>query len=112
MTWFGALAHCKALNGTLHSTSFSNKTKNKTYFWTGNLYEANIDVRAHWRWLNGSVFEDWDKWKIVIADVGCGGCGFWKNKTIYLTSNCSQKLSYLCNNITVSKFSYSLLVYF
>ena len=110
MTWFGALAHCKTLNGTLNSGHFSNDTfhdapwGNKTHFWTGNLYEANIDARAHWRWLNGSVFEEWHKWKIVIADVGCDGCGFWQNKTVYLTSNCSQKLSYLCDSDPVGRF--------
>ena len=110
MTWFGALAHCKTLNGTLHAGNFSSDAfhdspwGNKTHFWTGNLYEAKIDVRAHWRWLDGSVFEEWDKCKIVIADVGCDGCGFWRNRTIYLTSNCKQNLSYLCDSDPVGKF--------
>jgi hypothetical protein len=47
--------------------------------------------------LDGRGFEEWEKWKIIIGDVGCGGCGFWRNGTIYLASNCSQELSYLCD---------------
>ena len=106
MSWFGALAHCKTLNGTLHGINGScNRSLldapqgiNASHFWTGNLYESNIEARANWTWLDGRGFEEWEKWNIIIPDVGCGGCGFWRNGTIYLASNCTQELSYLCDN--------------
>ncbi len=109
MSFFGAFAHCNRLNSTLYSghflkVLFFNASQNivSSRFWTGKLY--NIDPRAKWIWLNGSVFEEWDNWKIIITDVGCNGCGFWKNGTIYLTSKCSQHISYLCQNDHHSKF--------
>ena len=111
MTWFGAFAHCKSLHRTLETGHFSKPfVRNahwnfKTpYFWTGKIYETNFDTRANWRWLNGSIFEEWDKWKIIITDVGCGGCGFWRNGSIYLTSNCSKNISYLCESDRQCKF--------
>jgi hypothetical protein len=103
MTWFDAFAHCKSLSRRHDAGFFSNallcninETFGTSYFWTGKIYETNIDIRAFWRWTNDSLFEEWDKWKLIITDVGCGGCGFWRNGTIYLTSNCSENLSYLC----------------
>ena len=102
MTWFGAFAHCK--DGLPNAEHFSkdslcnaSRINQTSHFWTGNVYESNINPRANWTWQNGSLFKEWEKWKIIITDVGCGGCGFWKNGTIYLTSNCSQKFSYFCN---------------
>ncbi len=111
MTWFGAFAHCKALNRTLYPRNFSNhlhcntsRCNETSLFWTGRLYEADIDPNANWTWLNGSVFEEWDKWPIIITDVGCDGCSFWRDETIYLTSNCSRNFSYLCDRDGDGKF--------
>jgi hypothetical protein len=103
MTWFGSFAHCKSLNRALDAGNISKALLcnaslafETSYFWTGKIYESNIDTSADWTWQNGDLFKEWDKWKIIITDVGCSGCGFWKNGTIYLTSNCSQNFSYFC----------------
>ena len=113
MTWFGSFAHCKSLNQALDAANTSNALLcnaslafETSYFWTGKMYESNIDTSANWTWLNGSLFKEWDKWKIRIIDVGCSGCGFWKNGTIYLTSNCSQNFSYFCEGSGQGKSSY------
>ncbi|CAB4004721.1 Hypothetical predicted protein, partial [Paramuricea clavata] len=104
MTWFDSFAHCKSLNRALDAGNISkallrnaNLSFGTSHFWTGKIYETNIDTSANWTWLNGSLFKEWDKCKVINTDVGCSGCGFWKNGTIYLTSNCSQKFSYFCD---------------
>ena len=106
--WFSAFVHCKRLNGTLLKENISSSLpaswKVKTdLLWTGNLYQTTIDRSSNWAWLNGSLFKYWDQTHIIITDVGCGGCGFWENGTIFLTSNCSQKFSYFCGNDTIGK---------
>jgi hypothetical protein len=75
-----------------------------SFFWTGKLKEINIDPHAKWAWGDGSLFEEWNERKIIITDDGCSGCGFMKNGTIYLTSKCSQRISYLCEKDRVGKF--------
>jgi hypothetical protein len=111
MSCLGALAHCKRLNGTLNAGNFAralifNSSRNIgiSSFWTGKLKENNIDPHAKWTWNNGSLFKEWDERKIIITDVGCSGCGFFKNGTIYLTSNCLQPISYLCEKDRKRKF--------
>ena len=111
MSCFGALAHCKRLNGTIDAGDFAkalilNAPRNiaTSSFWAGKLKEINIDPHANWTWRNGSLFEEWNERKIIITDVGCNGCGFMKNGTIYLTSNCSQRISYLCEKDRMRKF--------
>jgi hypothetical protein len=113
MTWFGSFAHCKSLNRALDAGNISKALLcnaslafETSYFWTGKIYESNIDTSANWTWLNGSLFTEWDIWKVIITDVGCSGCGFWKNGTIYLTSNCSQNFSDLCEGDGQCKSSY------
>jgi hypothetical protein len=107
MTYFGAFAHCKRLTTKLYVGNFSNckdslfntsQNVETSLVWTSKLYESIIHRRAKWTSLNGNSFKEWDKWEIIIADVGCNGCSFMRNGTIYLTSNCSQNLSYFCNN--------------
>ena len=105
-----ASSHCKNKNSTLYvgnfsNLSFSNASVNiiTSSFWTGNHHEEDVYPSAKWTWLNGNEFKKWNKWKIRIIDVGCRGCAFWENEIIYLTSNCSQKLSYLCKNTSQSK---------
>ena len=104
LNFFGAWAHCKKMKSIILDAGNSSKAllstvfkKNTTLIWTGKLYErVYFEPGANWTWLNGSVFEEWDRWQIVFSDVSCHGCGFWKNGTIQLTSNCSQRISYFC----------------
>ncbi|CAB4023595.1 Hypothetical predicted protein, partial [Paramuricea clavata] len=107
MTYFGAFAHCKRLSTKIYAGNFSNckdtlfntsHNLETPLVWTGKLYESTIDARAKWTWLNGSLFKEWNKWEIIITDVGCNGCSFVRNGTIYLTSNCSQNFSCFCNS--------------
>jgi hypothetical protein len=109
LTFFGAFAHCAKLEGVPRIERAPKEllltvSKNATItIWTGKVYEARIDKDSKWKWLNGTDFEEWDRWKVVITDVGCRGCAFLKSRTIYLTSECFQRISYLCESDRESK---------
>ena len=101
-TFFDAIDYCKKNRSNLltfnasQSPSFNATRIDETpLFWTGKLYEVTINPYGKWTWLNGTELK-WDQWRIEIDDVGCRGCGFWKNGSIHLTSNCFQNISYLC----------------
>lgn len=111
MTWYGAFAHCKRLNSTLSKEKlpgnlFVNDTRNivSSSFWIGNRYQTITDTeQTNWMWLNGSLFNEWSRWNVIITDIGCGGCGFWRNGIIHLTSKCSENASYFCGSDWVGK---------
>ena len=113
MTWYGAFAHCRRLNSTLLKGSFPKNVLFtaahnvvRSSFWTGKLYQTIIDIpHTDWIWPNGSVFNEWSRWNIIIDDIGCGGCSFWKNGMVHLTSKCSQNVSYFCGSDWIGKYA-------
>lgn len=119
MTWYGAFAHCQKLNSSLLKENFpKNVFSNATHkiisssFWTGKLYETVIDnLHSGWISLNDSVFNEWSRWDIIIHDIGCGGCSFWRNGIIHLTSKCCRNVSYFCGSDCVGKYAILVPVY-
>ena len=102
-TFFDALNYCKTnrsklstFNATQIPLFNATRIHETSLFWTGKLYEVTINPYGKWTWLDGTEFKEWDERRIEIDDVGCGGCSFWKNGSIHLTSNCFQNMSYLC----------------
>ncbi len=101
MTWFGAYAHCKALNSELftvgvHEDAIASPMDGR-YMWTGWAISKQPNPRPRWVWSSGSELR-WTDREIRVPDLDCLGCGYLHNETLYLTSFCHKKHSFICRD--------------
>ena len=102
MTWLGAYAHCRRLNGELykdgvHEASILNATQLRR-IWTGWAASKTPDPHARWVWSDNTQL-NWTEREIKVLDVSCSGCAFIDNQTLYLTAKCSQNRYFKCVNL-------------
>ena len=101
MSWFGAYAHCKRLHSELytdgvHEASIASVMDGR-YMWTGLAISTKPNPGPRWEWSNRTQLQ-WTDREIRVPDVGCRGCGFMRNQTLYLTSHCLKKYSFICQD--------------
>jgi hypothetical protein len=101
MSWFGAYAHCKRLHSELytdgvHEASIASVMDGR-YMWTGLATSTKPNPGPRWEWSNRTQLQ-WTDREIRVPDVGCRGCGFMRNQTLYLTSHCLKKYSFICQD--------------
>ena len=98
LTWFGAFAHCLAKQSemyveTVHGHSISATMTQK--FWIGLAQRRPPNPILGWEWTSGMPLQ-WDKAEIMLYNRECSGCGYLRNRTLYLTW-CRRNLLYLCD---------------
>ncbi|CAB3990906.1 adhesion G- coupled receptor D1-like [Paramuricea clavata] len=102
ISWFAAYVHCKRLNGHLLKKEDLQKLLNayfkiNIYFWIGRRNRFKVEPKANWTWYKSNVvFSDWLKWEIRVQTIGCGGCGYWSRKRIFLNADCTKYRSAIC----------------
>ena len=104
MTWFGAHAHCEALNASIltkevllmNMTNSSHKILSRQY-WIDRRPRLLINPKARWKnTSDDGVFEYPDDIQIRITSVGCRGCGFWKDSKVFLGDECEKSHLAIC----------------
>ena len=106
MTWFGAHAHCEALNASIltkevllmNMTNSSHKKLSKQY-WIDRNPRLHINPKAKWKnTSDDGVFKYPDDIQILITSVGCRGCGFWKDSKVFLGAECEKSHLVICKS--------------
>ena len=97
MTWFGAYAHCRRLRSELYTDDvhLPGFVMDGRSFWTGLAIGWRLDRGLQWQWSNGTTFQ-WKYRQIQVRHLGCSGCSYMRNRTLYLTSHCHENLLFFC----------------
>jgi hypothetical protein len=102
MTWFGAYAHCRRLQGELftsgtHENEIASPMDGQ-FIWSGSATNKILNTEIKWTWSNGNKL-DRKSQKIRMDNSYCvDGCGYVRNRTVHLTSTCNKKRTFICGN--------------